>query len=208
VINSYWHRGIGKIRFISDCGSANLIEGARISIDNGASACYIHGGYADSYVRAGRIDKIAAALEFIKSNGIPGGIGAHRLETVKACVDYGLDPDFWMKTLHTKSYLNVKHELDPDQITRNDEVMYKNIFCDHTEETVRYMSALSQPWIAFKILAAGAIEPEQGFRYAFEKGADFICVGMYDFQVVDNANLATRVLKTEFKNHRPRPWLA
>ena len=208
VINSYWHRGIGNIKFISDCGSANLVEGARISIDHGASACYIHGGYADSFVTAGRIDKIAEALDFIKSNGVPGGIGAHRLETVKACVDYGLEPDFWMKTLHTKSYLNVKHELDPNKYTQNEEVMYKNVFCDHTDETVKYMSSLKQPWIAFKILAAGAIEPEKGFRYAFENGADFICVGMYDFQVVDNANLATGILNSDFKKYRPRPWLA
>lgn len=207
VINAYWDRGIGKIQFISDCGSADLIEGAKISIDNGASACYIHGGYADSYVDTGRIDKIQEALEFIKQNGIPGGIGAHKLSTVKACVDYGLNPDFWMKTLHVKNYLNVKHELDPNKITENEEVMYKNVFCDATEETVKYMETLQQPWIAFKILAAGSIEPKIGFKHAFENGADFICVGMYDFQVVRNANIATDILNSNFKNQRRREWL-
>jgi len=207
VINAYWDRGIGKIQFISDCGSADLIEGAKISIDNGASACYIHGGYADSYVHTGRIDKIQEALEFIKQNEIPGGIGAHKLSTVKACVEYGLDPDFWMKTLHVKDYLNVKHELEPGKITENEEVMYKNVFCDATEETVKYMETLKKPWIAFKILAAGSIEPEVGFKHAFECGADFICVGMYDFQVVRNANIATDVLNSNFKNQRKREWL-
>jgi uncharacterized membrane protein YphA (DoxX/SURF4 family) len=208
VINGYWRQGLGNIKFISDCGGANLIEGAKTSIDNGASACYIHGGFADSYVREGRIDKIQEALEFIRQNGLPAGIGAHELNTVKACVDFGLEPDFWMKTLHLKSYLNVPHELDKTIITKNEEVMYKNVFCNGPDETIAYMESLKQPWIAFKILAAGSIEPEVGFKHAFESGADFICVGMYDFQVVDNANIAMDVLNSEFKSKRPRPWLA
>ena len=207
VINGYWKRKIGNIKFISDCGGQNLIEGVKTSIDNGASACYIHGGIADNYANAGRIDKIQEALELIKQNGLPAGIGAHRLNTVKACVDFGLDPDFWMKTLHVKSYLNVKHELDTTRITNNEEVMYQNVFCEEIDETIAYMATLKQPWIAFKILAAGAIDPEIGFRHAFESGADFICVGMYDFQVVDDANIAMDILNSDFKNKRPRPWL-
>lgn len=207
VINGYWKRKIGNIKFISDCGGQNLIEGVKTSIDNGASACYVHGGTADSYVSAGRIDKIQEALELIKQNGLPAGIGAHRLSTVKACVDFGLDPDFWMKTLHVKSYLNVKHELDTTRITTNEEVMYQNVFCEEIDETIAYMETLKQPWIAFKILAAGAIDPKVGFRHAFESGADFICVGMYDFQVVDDANIAVDILNSDFKNKRPRPWL-
>ena len=50
------------------------------------------------------------------------------------------------------------------------------------------MNSLDEPWIAFKILAAGAIHPDNAFRYAFENGADFICVGMYDFQIVEDSN--------------------
>jgi uncharacterized membrane protein YphA (DoxX/SURF4 family) len=208
VINGYWRRGIGQIRFISDCGGGDLMEGIKTSIDNGASACYIHGGIADAYAREGRVDKIQEGLEFIQQNGLPGGIGAHQLNTVKACVAQGLKPDFWMKTLHLKSYLQVKHELDAGQVTTNEEVMYKNVFCEDTRETISFMETLPQPWIAFKILAAGAIDPRTGFQHAFESGADFICVGMYDFQVVDNANIAMEVLNSDFKAKRPRPWLS
>jgi len=32
-------------------------------------------------------------------------------------------------------------------------------------------------------------------RYAFEKGADFACVGMFDYQVVDDCNILTNTLK-------------
>ena len=86
--------------------------------------------------------------------------------------------------------------------------MYKNVFCENTQETIAFMESLPQPWIAFKILAAGAIEPQSGFQYAFESGADFICVGMYDFQVVENTNIALNVLNSDFRSKRPRPWLA
>jgi hypothetical protein len=66
------------------------------------------------------------------------------------------------------------------------------------------MKTLPQPWIAFKVLAAGAIKPKEGFRYAFENGADFVCAGMYDFQMVGNVNLAGEILASEIK--RDRPW--
>jgi uncharacterized membrane protein YphA (DoxX/SURF4 family) len=208
VISGYWRRGIGKIQFISDCGGSDILQGIRMSVDNGASACYVHGGFADRFVMNGQTDKIREALELIRQNKLPAGIGAHKLSTVKACVEAGLKPDFWMKTLHGDSFLTVKYELEPGRVTRNDDVMYHNVFCEKAEDTVAYMSALKEPWIAFKVLAAGAIEPAAGFRYAFENGADFICVGMYDFQIVDDVNIAMSVLKSDFQGKRPRPWLA
>ncbi len=68
------------------------------------------------------------------------------------------------------------------------------------------MAQREEPWIAFKVLAAGAIAPAKRFRHAFEGGADFICVGMYDFQLVENVNLALDVLGD--LQRRVRPWRA
>jgi hypothetical protein len=70
------------------------------------------------------------------------------------------------------------------------------------------MNSLEEPWIAFKILAAGAIHPNQAFRYAFENGADYICVGMYDFQIVEDVNIALEILNSDFLKSRNRRWLA
>ena len=70
------------------------------------------------------------------------------------------------------------------------------------------MKDLVQPWIAFKILAAGAIHPNEAFRFAFENGADFICVGMYDFQMVQDVNIAFDVLNDPSLQNRERPWRA
>jgi hypothetical protein len=60
------------------------------------------------------------------------------------------------------------------------------------------------PWMAFKVLAGGAIHPEVGFKYAFENGADFVCVGMFDWQVVDDVNIAIDTLA--HLSGRQRAW--
>ncbi len=195
VINEYWKRGLGKIKFISDCGGKTLTEGIKISIDNGASACYVHGQIADDLVAAGKVEEIAEGLELIRANKLPAGIGGHKLETVKACVEYGIKPDFWMKTLHQDNYWSA------NKINQND-----NIWCTDPDDVIQFMKDRKEPWIAYKILAAGAIEPENGMKFAFEKGADFICMGMFDFQVKEDVNTLMGVLQSDL--NRERPWMA
>jgi hypothetical protein len=68
------------------------------------------------------------------------------------------------------------------------------------------MKTISKPWIAFKVLAGGAILPKDGFRFAFQNGADFICVGMFDFQVVNDVNTTIDILASLGK--RDRKWYA
>jgi len=63
------------------------------------------------------------------------------------------------------------------------------------------MNGLEEPWIAFKVLAAGAIQSKNGFQYAFNSGADFICVGMYDFQIADDTNIALEALAKVQRHH-------
>ena len=58
--------------------------------------------------------------------------------------------------------------------------------------------------MGFKVLAAGALTPEDGFHWAFEKGADFICVGMFDFQIVKDVNVTIDVLAQT--RSRQRTW--
>jgi hypothetical protein len=208
LIDEYWKRGIGKIQFISDCAGLlyddkgaspmlfnQYIDKVKKAIDTGAVACYIQGETADYYMGRGEPDAIAKILDLIKQNGILTGIGAHKIETIKACVDTGFQPDFWMKTLHHHDYWSAKHPIEHD-----------NMFCNTPAETIAYMKTLPQPFIAFKTMAAGAILPKDGFRYAFENGADFVCAGMYDFQMVEDVNIACDILKSDIK--RERPWYA
>ncbi len=194
VINEYWRKTGGKIQFISDCAFNNdVMEGIRVSVDGGAHACYVQGAITDRLALEGKFDQIDDALELIRRNGIPAGIGAHDINAIIGCVDAGLKPDYWVKTLHHTDYWSAIPEEDHD-----------NIWCKKPETTVEFMDKLEQPWIAYKVLAAGAISPKVGFPYAFKNGADFICVGMYDFQIVDDVNLAIDVLGRDLQ--RTRPW--
>jgi uncharacterized membrane protein YphA (DoxX/SURF4 family) len=209
VINEYWKKGYGKMQFIADCAGLNYdgtgtpspkpyneyIDIVKQAIDDGATACYIQGETADHYIQHNRIDEIVGAMNLVRDAGLPVGIGAHRIETIIRCVELGLETDFWMKTLHHHNYWSAKH---PE--------WHDNMYCFKPEETISFMNALPQPWIAFKILAAGALRPEDAFQYAYQNGADFICVGMYDFQVVDNVNTAAAALSNV--KERQRPWMA
>ena len=195
IVNKYWRETRGKMQFISDCGiSEDLLKGVQMSIDGGAHACYSQGEISDRLVSEGDFDTLGKALDKIRQNGLPAGIGAHRLETIQGCVEKGLKPDFWVKTLHHHHYWSASPE-----------EWHDNMYCFKPSETIQFMSELEEPWIAFKVLAAGSITPEEGFKYAFENGADFICVGMYDFQIVDDVNIALDSLSQIQRN---RPWCA
>ncbi|MBL7189144.1 MAG: hypothetical protein ISS70_22685 [Phycisphaerae bacterium] len=196
VMNRYWNERGGKIQWISDCASGKTIEaGIKRSVDSGAHAVYIQGGLCDNAVKKDQVHLLGEALEYIKERGVPGGLGAHQLDTVKACVNGGLKPDFWVKTLHPSNYWSA--EIKPE---------HDNIWSRTPEETIKYMETIDTPWIAFKVLAAGAFHPRQSFKWVFEKGADFACVGMFDFQVIEDSLIARDVFSK--KIDRQRPWRA
>jgi hypothetical protein len=48
----------------------------------------------------------------------------------------------------------------------------------------------------------------RAFPYAFNSGADFILVGMFDWQIAEDAKLAARVINviTGPNSKRTRPW--
>jgi len=207
IVSKYRQETGGKMQFISDCGAGkNFKEGIEVSIEGGAHALYSHGGKSDFSVYnndPGFFDELAKGIELIRSYGKPAGVGAHRIETIIACVDHGIRPDFWVKTLHTHDYWSAQVDLERKDVP---EPGWKdNNFCHKPQETIDYMNKLEEPWIAFKTLAAGAIRPEKGIRYAFDSGADFVCLGMYDFQIVEDVNITLDILSNV---NRTRPWRA
>lgn len=68
------------------------------------------------------------------------------------------------------------------------------------------MKDITKPWIAFKVMAAGAIPPKDAFPYAFNNGADFILAGMFDFDIEDDCRIARDAFAK--CQTRPRPWRA
>jgi hypothetical protein len=191
IMTDYWEKADGTMHYIADCSS---LDGALKSIDKGAVAAYIQGETNDRLVREGGFDEIIKFTERLRKEDVIFGLGAHRIETIKACVEKGIEPDFWMKTIHSSNYWS----------RMSDKPEHDNVYCRKPKETIEFMNSLKQPWIGFKVLAAGAIHPKDGFRFALEFGADFMCVGMYDFQIVDDVNICMDILQSELK--RTRPW--
>jgi hypothetical protein len=130
-----------------------------------------------------------------------------------ACVENGIEADFFMKTFHHDKYWSAHpsenrnefmHDLNYNSLDRNQ--FHDNIWCPSPGDVTAFFKKCKTPWIGYKVLAAGAINPEEGFKYAFENGADFICVGMFDFQIIPNANIVSSLLNSNL--NRERSWYA
>ena len=181
------------------------------AIDYGATSVYVQGAYADRFVNSGRMDLLWQAVEFVRSQGYLAGIGAHSIQTPIACEKAGLKPDYYFKTVHHDQYwsahpreFRVEFQMDGEYFLDHNKY-HDNIFDLFPEQTIEVFKGIDVPWVGFKVLAGGAIKPEDGFRYAFESGADFICVGMFDFQVVEDVNVLIDILNSDLK--RERRWL-
>ena len=171
-------------------------------LKDGCEAIYLWGVHADSLVAQGKMDLVAKAVELPKSLGVPSGVGAHSLDVIKACEKHGIKPDFYIKTFHSHNYPTAPK---PEQITKpyNE---FPGYWCANPQETAEVMKAVETPWIAFKTMAAGAIAPQQAFRYSFLHGADFVLAGMFDYEIEEDVKLINEALART--KDRARSWKA
>ncbi len=204
VITRYWNERGGQIQWLAqyfprpDAPFAKL----QMAIDAGAHGAFIQGEMGDRLTKQNRLDLVARVVEHTKKSGLIAGIACHSIEVPIACEKAGIPVDFYMKTLHSADYWSATPEekKGPFDLPRHD-----NMWCMDPERVIEFMTTVKKPWIAYKILAAGAIHPRDGFKYAFQNGADFACVGMLDFQVRENALIAIKILDGL---NRSRSWQA
>lgn len=214
LFNKYKRLMGGKLQTICQTFPAekDLFTDIDKAIDNGVTTPYFHGGTADRFVQRGWIEQVGKCVEHIRRQGYPAGIGAHSIQVPIACQKAGIVPDYYVKTCHHDRYWSAtpranRTEFSVELSPSGDHDMpYDNMFDVFPEQTIEVMKSIEVPWIAFKVLAGGAIHPTDGFHYAFKNGADFLCVGMFDFQIVDDVNIAMDTL--EACKERERPWRA
>ncbi len=207
-MKKYWAERGGKMQWIAQVHPKvnDLTTNIKQAVDNGAVGAYVQGGVGDSFVKGGRVDLLGEAVEFTKSQGVIAGIGGHSVEVPIAVEKAGIEADFYMKTLHHGNYWSAtpKEQRVDFNVDSGGAHDHDNIWSIAPERTIDFMREVTRPWIAFKVLAAGAIHPREGFKYAFNNGADFICVGMFDFQVRENTIIARDAIANAAA--RPRPW--
>ncbi len=184
VLRRYRKERGGKIQWIAQTCPApdNLKDNIKLAIDNGAVGAYCMGGVADdTFAKAGKAELLGEVVSFIKQNGLVAGVGSHSMETAILAEQQKFDPDFYFKTFNSAGY-----------------------YSQDTRDVAALMKTIKKPWIAFKVLGAGRVLPRDGFDLAFRSGADFINVGMYDFQVQENVSLVSEVVKRH--ERRDRTW--
>ncbi len=180
------------------------------AVDGGMDVIQVQGNWCDWLVRDNRLDVISEMLEKIRSNKITAGLGAHTIDSLIACEAQGIIPDYYMKTMHHDIYWSAHprenrfpFEVD-GKLHLDHNRFHDNCFCPFPDRTVEFVNRSKVPVMGFKVLAAGAITPEDGFNWAFKNGADFICVGMFDFQIVNDVNITIDTLNK--LQGRTREW--
>ena len=203
---NHWKRG-GKMKWIAQVrldagGGYSQIHRA---IDEGAAGVHLTGDAAESLLKQGQFDKVGETIQLIKSRKRLAGVGAHDLQVIVECEKLKLDVDFYQKTLHSHDYYTAPRADEKDAVGAHD-----NSWCSDPQAVIDFMANVRKPWIAFKVLAAGAIAPRAAFPYAFNNGADFILVGMFDWQIEEDAKLARRVVAAASgpSSKRTRPWFS
>ncbi len=203
-----------KIKVISqvhpDMKNNDYFVNINRAIDYGVDIIQVQGNWCDWLVRDNRIDVVEKMVGKIRDQGYTAGLASHTVDALIACEEQGIIPDYYMKTMHHDQYWSahpienrVPFEVDGKMYSDHNK-FHNNIFCLFPDRTVEFVQRAKVPVMGFKVLAAGAIKPEDGFNWAFKNGADFVCVGMFDFQIVNDANITIDVL--DKLQGRTRKW--
>lgn len=185
AIKRYRQERGGRIQWLAQTypTDADLKTNVQMAIDNGAVGAFIMGGNAEKLWKAGKTELLGEVVELMKRNGLVAGVGSHTMAVTKAVEELKIGPDFYFKTINSVGY----ESEDPAAIAA-------------------YMKTIRKPWVAFKVLGAGRTKAEDGLDLAFRSGADFVNVGMYDFQVKDDIALVRHIVQRHAQ--RERPWAA
>ena len=181
--------GDGPLQWIAQVNSSSttaMPEAVDRVVDIGCKALYFHGAKIDRLYAEKDEDTLRAWFDHARSHDIPVGVAAHAPEVHLwvaglGVADFHAVPFFNCGSLHDGRGLKFKLRDMPA-----------------ATECIRTIEA---PCIAYKIMAAGRIDPRMAFEYAFEhiKPHDVVNVGMHrgdrDDMVEENVAMVEEVLE-------------
>ncbi|MBM3477423.1 MAG: hypothetical protein FJX75_29485 [Armatimonadetes bacterium] len=151
---------------VSDSRCGSMIEAVDRAVSIGCKAFYFHGGIIDRLYSEQDADTLRAWAAHAKTHGVPVGVAGHAPEA-----------HYWVDSLDLVDF----HV-----------VCFFNCGSLHAGKGHRFRLAdfapaaeccrrIAKPCIAYKIMAAGRIDPLMAFEYAFEniKPTDVVNVGIH-----------------------------
>ena len=164
----------GELKFFANCADVRDVEKAA---NRGAKGVYLRPETADALAKKGDASGLRLMFAELKATGLPAGVGAEDVATVKFCAEQGISPDFWVLAFHSLDYPAATME------TR-----CNNIWCVDPAAAAAYMKTRPEPWVAIRVLAGGAIDPVKAYRFAVDAGAAAVSIDLLDYRIVETVN--------------------
>lgn len=168
----------GEMKFFANCATG---EDAVLAKASGAVGVYLRPERADALASSGDAAGLSALVTELRKTGLVVGVGAEDVATVRFCVEKGIRPDYWVLAFHSLDY--------PAATMK---VRCNNIWCVDPGAAAAYMKTRPEPWVAIRVMAGGAIEPDEAYRFARRHGATAVAVDLLDYRVVDTVNALTK----------------
>jgi uncharacterized membrane protein YphA (DoxX/SURF4 family) len=97
-----------KIKVITqvhpDADNNDYVVNINKAIDFGVDIIQVQGNWCDWLVRDNKLDKIDLMLNHIRKQGYTAGLASHTVDSLIACEEQGIIPDYYMKTMHHDNY--------------------------------------------------------------------------------------------------------
>jgi len=194
-----WNAQGGKLKWMAACSSERDIP---MAVDTESVLGYVHGNMSDRAIRSeDGVEQIATLMEQMEEAGMRTGVCCHTLDVPIALEEAGVKPAFYVKTINPVNY-SLSGGSIPESSGENEAEQAEQA----AQITADFMAKVDVPWIGFKVLGAGRVTPSNAFEAVTKMGCDGMLIGMYDFQVADNANLCKQIYQGKDDLERSRPW--
>jgi hypothetical protein len=172
VLAEYWREG-GRLRWIAQTAPEmrDPLANIRQAKQAGASAIFVHGGDVDQLFADGKAEDIRTRLELIRSLGLPAGVAAHEPQNHLDMQEMGFPMDFHLVCMYNLTGYRGRATVEPEE----------DFSFAHRAIALAALPKLEKPCIAYKVLGAGRLTPEEGLADVSKalRPTDGVLIGMY-----------------------------